>query len=62
MLLAKSSFDTRSYAINGNLVRAMFQHKDLGVTFSTDFHWTEHYNTIIAKAYQTLAKTTLLCF
>ena len=29
----------------------MFQHKDLGVTFSTDLHWTEHY---IAKAYQTL--------
>ena len=23
-------------------------------TFSTDLHWTEHYNTIIAKAYQTL--------
>ena len=32
----------------------MSQHKDLGVTFSTDLHWTEHYNIIIAKAYQTL--------
>ena len=58
MLLAKSSLDTPSYAIDGNLIRRMFQHKDLGVTFSTDLHWTEHYNTIIAKAYQTLA---LLC-
>ena len=36
----------------------MFQHKDLGVTFSTDLHWTEHYKIIIAKAYQTLG---LLC-
>ena len=32
----------------------MFQHKDLGVTFSIYLHWTEHYNTIIAKAYLTL--------
>ena len=32
----------------------MSQHKDLGVTFSTDLHWTEHHNIIIAKAYQTL--------
>ena len=54
MLLAKSSLDTPSYAINGNLIRQMFQHKDLGVTFSTDLHWTEHYKIIIAKAYQTL--------
>ena len=46
----KSSLDTPSYAISGNLIRQMFQHKDLVVTFSTDLHWT----TIIAKAYQTL--------
>ena len=54
MLLAKSLLNTPSYAINGNLIRRMFQHKDLGVTFSTDLHWTEHYKIIIAKAYQTL--------
>ena len=54
MLLAKSSLDTPSYAINGNLIRQMFQHKDLGVTFFTDLHWTDHYKTIIAKDYQTL--------
>ena len=50
----KNSLDTPRYAINGNLLRRMSQHKDLGVTFSTDLHWTEHYNIIIAKAYQTL--------
>ena len=50
----KSLLDTPRYAINGNLIRRMSQHKDLGVTFSTDLHWTEHYNNIIAKAYQTL--------
>ena len=32
----------------------MFQHKDLGVTISTNLHWTEHYSTIITKAYKTL--------
>ena len=32
----------------------MFQHKDLGVTFSMDLYWTEHYKIIIAKAYQIL--------
>ena len=47
----KTSLDTPRYPINGNLIRRMSQHKDLGVTFSTDLHWTEHYNT---KAYQTL--------
>ena len=50
----KTSLDTPKYAINGNLIRRMSQHKDLRVTFSTDLHWTEHYNIIIAKAYQTL--------
>ena len=50
----KNSLDTPKYAINGNLTKRMSQHKDLGVTFSTDLHWTEHYNIIIAKAYQTL--------
>ena len=50
----KTSLDTPKYAINGNLIRRMSQHKDLRVTFSADLHWTEHYNNIIAKAYQTL--------
>ena len=53
MLLAKNSPDTPSYAINSNLIRQCFN-TNLGVSFSTDLHWTEHYNTIIVKAYQIL--------
>ena len=33
----KSSLDTPSYAINGNLIRRKFQHKDLGETFPLTF-------------------------
>ena len=50
----ETSLDTPSYAINGNTIRQASQHKDLGVTFSSDLHWTEHHKIITAKAYQTL--------
>ena len=33
----KTSLDTPRYAINGNLIRRMSQHKDLGVTFPLTF-------------------------
>ena len=33
----KTSLDTAKYAINGNLIRRMSQHKDLGVTFPLTF-------------------------
>ena len=42
------------YTINGNFIKLLSQHKDLGVTFSSDFSWSAHYNTISTKAYQTL--------
>ena len=45
----KSSLDTPSYAINGNLIRRMFQQRSWS-DCSTDLHWAEHYKTIIAKA------------
>jgi len=32
----------------------MTQHKDLGVNFSNNLHWTKHYEITITKAYQTL--------
>ena len=42
------------YTINGNLIKPSSQHKDLGVTFSSDLSWSAHYNAISTKAYQTL--------
>ena len=30
------------------------QSKDFGIDFTNDLHWSKHYETIIAKAYQTL--------
>jgi len=42
------------YSINGNPINRLQHHKDLAVTFSCDFNWTEHYRSISAKAYQTL--------
>ena len=35
-------------------IKLSSQHKDLGVTFSSDFSWSAHYNAISTKAYQTL--------
>jgi len=32
----------------------MTQHKNLGVNFSNNLHWTKHYEIIITKAYQML--------
>jgi len=32
----------------------MTQHKDLGVNFSNNLHWSKHYEIIIAKVYQML--------
>jgi len=42
------------YTIDGNLIKPSSQHKDLGVTFSSDLSWSAHYNAILIKAYQTL--------
>jgi len=42
------------YVVNGKPIKQLLQHKDLGVTFSTDLNWTPHCNIITAKSYQTL--------
>jgi len=39
------------HTINGNFIKYLSQH---GVTFSSDFSWSAHYNAISTKAYQTL--------
>ena len=36
-----------TYTINGNPIKCLAQHKDLGVTFTSDFSWSAHYNNIL---------------
>ena len=42
------------YSINGTDITSQDHFRDLGVIFSSDLSWTEYYNTLTAKAYQTL--------
>ena len=42
------------YSINGTDITSQDHFRDLGVIFSSDLSWTEHYNTLTAKASQTL--------
>ena len=42
------------YTINGKVIDHKTHHKDLGILFSSDLSWTEHYNHIIPKAYKTV--------
>ena len=39
---------------NGNPIKQLLQHKDLGIIFSYNLNWTDHYKTITTKAYQIL--------
>ena len=41
-----------TYVVNEKPVKLSQQHKDLGMTFSSDLNWTTHYKIIITKAYQ----------
>ena len=51
---SSSNPDTSIYSVNGNSITKTLQHKDLGITFTTDLNWIEHYKTITARAYQIL--------
>ena len=42
------------YSINGTDITSQDHFRDLGVIFSSDLSWTEHYNTLTAEVYQTL--------
>ena len=50
----KSTTDPPTYTINGTPIKSVLQHKNLGVTFSSNFNWSAHYNIITTKAYKTL--------
>jgi len=49
-----SNPDTLIYPVNGNPISTTLQHKDLGITFTADLNWIEHYKTITPRADQTL--------
>ena len=46
--------DTTTCTVNGNPIKQLLQHKDLGIIFSYNLNWTDHYKTITTKAYQIL--------
>jgi len=53
---AKPTFDLNNttYTVNGKPIRQLSKHKDLGIIFSSNLNWTDHYTTITTKAYQIL--------
>jgi len=51
---SKSTTDHPIYTVNGNAIKSLQQHKDQGVTFSSNFSWTVHYSKFTIKAYQML--------
>ena len=53
---AKPTFDldTTTYSVNGKPIKQFLQHKDLGIIFSSNLNWTNHYQSITAKAYKIL--------
>ena len=49
-----NSVSTASYRIGGREIERKTHHKDLGVIYNNNLIWTEHYDYIIVKAYNTL--------
>ena len=45
---------TPTYTINGRAIGHKTQHKDLGILFTCDLSWSQHYQLITSKAYKTL--------
>ena len=45
---------TTVYKVNAKVIDCKTHHKDLGILYSHNLTWTEHYDHIIVKAYNTL--------
>ena len=45
---------TTVYKVNDKVIDCKTHHKDLGILYSHNLTWTEHYDHIIVKAYNTL--------
>ena len=43
-----------TYKINDRVIDCKLHHKDLGIFFNNNLTWTDHYDHIITKAYNTL--------
>jgi len=43
-----------TYTVNDKTIPKKSLHKDLGITFTANLQWSEHYKVITTKAYQTL--------
>ena len=52
----KATTIPHTYTVNGKSILQKSTHKDLGIIFTSNLQWSEHYKSITAKAYLTLGE------